>query len=251
MPSFPRLSGFHLLGSRRNPARSSPQPAGLPTYPGLRHLRRAKKAGRGVTGSPPKMADEPASETRRLLRCSVPVPGQESRGRKGQSPSTPVIPPGGGIRPEAQATGERSDRKAQTLLPDATGMTQTCRHTSGLDLDRTTGNPEQARRNPCADGSDVANLQRNAALDPIRRGPRDRATARRESEGTPGRNPTAPTALVRGHRPRPFPVPRSLSRSARPRPGHSKIRAPVAGVRDRPAAAPMSMPESKCINGPE
>ena len=81
----------------------------------------------------PKTADEPASEPRRLPRCSVPMPGPESRDRKGQSPRSPVSLRGGGIRPDGQASGGRLDHKAQAPLPDAIGMTRTCRQTSGFD----------------------------------------------------------------------------------------------------------------------
>ena len=118
--------GETLLGRHRNQLV-------CPLIQGLRHLRRAKAAWRRSPSSQPKTADEPASEPRRLLRCSAPMPGPESRDRKGQSPKTPVISPGDDLRPDGQASRGRSDHKAQAPLPDATGMTQTCRQTAGFD----------------------------------------------------------------------------------------------------------------------
>src|SRR6516225_563858 len=98
--------------------------------------------------------------------------------------------------------------------------------------------PERARRNHCAGDSAIAISPPSAAPDPIRRGARDESTVPREGERTPRGNRAAPTAPARGHRHGPFPTTPDLSPPARPPPRHCKIRAPVAGVPDRSAAAP-------------
>jgi len=103
-----------------------------------------------------------------------------------------------GVRPEEQASGARSDRKAQAPLPDATGMKQACGQTSAIDPSRR--EPERGRPRRCADGSDAASSQPSAAPNRIRRGSCDRPTGHREPEGTLRENPAAPIALARGHR---------------------------------------------------
>ena len=75
---------------------------------------------------------------------------------------------GGEFRPDGQASGGRSDHKAQAPLPDAIGMTQTCRQTAGSDP--RSSDPERARRSRCADGSDAANPRPGAAPNRVRRG---------------------------------------------------------------------------------
>src|SRR6266849_2107977 len=120
---------------------------------------------------------------RRSLRCSPPMLGPDDRDRTRQPLKTPVMP----ARDEPQSFGRgrsaRSDYRAQAPLPDANAMKQTCRDTSGFD--RSMRDPERARRNPCADGSDAANPRPSAAPDPIRRGASNRPTAHTEPEGAP------------------------------------------------------------------
>src|SRR3954463_717550 len=106
--------------------------------------------------------------------------GQESRDRKRQSPNTPVRPPQGGFRPDRQASRGNLDHKAQAPSPNATAMTQTCRQKTGFD--RRIGDPERARRNHRADGSDAANPWPGAPPDRFRRGGSDGETADRVSE---------------------------------------------------------------------
>src|SRR5207253_2596858 len=127
--------------------------------------------------------DEPVSEPQRLPRCSAPTLGPKNRDRRKRSPNTPVNSRGGGIRPDGQAGGGKSDHKAQALPPDATVMTQTWRQTS--DFDRRTGDPEPARRYRCVGGTDAANPRPGTAPDRVRRGLRDSETAHREPGGTP------------------------------------------------------------------
>src|SRR6516164_7563126 len=156
-----------------------------------------------MSSSQPTTADERVCPPRQLLRCSVPVPGRESRGRKGQSPNgTARLRGDGSLRLDRQESGGESDHKAQSPLRDATGMTQTSRPILGSY--RRIGDPKEGQRNRCADGSDAVNPRPSAALDPIRHAARDAWTAHKESEGTPRENLTAPTALVREQRRGPF-----------------------------------------------
>src|SRR6516225_3169904 len=163
------------------------------------------------------------------------MPVGESRDKKGQPPKATVSYFGGEFRPVRQASGGNLDYKAQAPLPDAIGIKQT----SGFD--RRIGDRERGRRNRCADGSDAANPRPIAAPDRVHRGTCESETAQRESEGTPRENPTAPTALLRGHGLAPFPAPQSLWRRLTPCPRCCKIRAVAAGaagVRNYLAAAP-------------
>src|SRR5215469_12003331 len=155
----------------------------------------------------PKTADEPVAAPRRLLRCSVPMPGPESRDRKGRSPSLTVRLREGPPRSDGQTSGVNWDHKAQAPPRSVIEMKQACRQTSGFD--RTTGAPERFPRNRGGGGSDAANPRPSAAPNRLRRGTCDRWTAHREPEGTPKENPAAPTTSSRGHRLGPFPARRS------------------------------------------
>src|SRR6185437_539494 len=118
-----------------------------------------------------KTADEPASSPQRCLRCSVPVPGPESRDTKGHSPNTPVKIRVGELQPDGQVSGGRSDHIAQAPFPDAIETTQTCRQTS--DLFQKTGAPELGWPHHFVGGLAVASRCPSAALGRIRSGARD------------------------------------------------------------------------------
>src|SRR5215472_12552064 len=102
-------------------------------------------------------------------------------------------------------------------------------------LDRKSSDPEPARRNRCADHSEVKNPRPSAAPDRVRRETCDSGIAQRGREGTLTGTPAAPKVLVPGHRHGPYPALQLLWPLARPPPVHSKIRGPVAGVRGCPA----------------
>src|SRR6516162_852595 len=134
------------------------------------------------------------------------MPDQDSRDTKGRSPRTLVMLPEGWFRSRSygQANGKRWDRKAQSPLPDATGIKQTGRKTKGFG--RRIGEPWRDPWHRYADCSHAANPRRSAARDRVRHGSCDRPTAQRELEGTLREHPAPPTTLVSWHKPGPFPA---------------------------------------------
>src|ERR1700722_10767149 len=93
--------------------------------------------------------DELASEPRRLLRCSLPMPGRESRDRKGQSPKTLVMRSEDKHLPAGRTTGRNLSPKARAPLPDAFATMQASRCTSSCAPG--TGDPERVPRNRSVD----------------------------------------------------------------------------------------------------
>src|SRR5262249_47727458 len=136
------------------------------------------------------------------------MPGPENRDRAGRSPNTSVRIGGGEIRPDRQAHSGGSKHKGKERLPDAIGTKKNCRRKAGFDPRK--GEPERARRNRSADGSDAANPRPSAAPNGIRRQPRDSETAHRGREGIPWGNRAAPTTLVPGRTYGRFPAPPRL-----------------------------------------
>src|SRR5215831_6573760 len=144
------------------------------------------------------MADEPSFEPPRLLRWSLPMPGQESQGRDVQVPNSPVLPHGRGIRRVRQSSGARWDHGAQANVPNASGLKRAYQRATGFD--RRSSDPVRAQRNYFAAGSGAANLRPSAEPNRAHRGPRDSGTVQMEPVGTPRTNPGAPIILVHGHK---------------------------------------------------
>src|SRR6516225_961550 len=115
----------------------------MPAHPARRCLRRATVALWRRPSSRPKRADDQASEPRRWLRCSVLMPGPDNPDKKRQSRKMPAIAHEGELPPHRQASGGRSDRKAQSPDPDEIGMSQTGRRRS--DFHQRHCDPEHLR----------------------------------------------------------------------------------------------------------
>ena len=122
--------------------------------------RRQAASQRRRMSQPPSLSDCCVA----LCQCLV----GKAETEKDNSQERRALIRGGELRPDGQASRERSYRKVQAPLRDATGMTQTCRQTAGSD--RRIGDRERARPSRCADGSDAANPRPGAAPNRIRRG---------------------------------------------------------------------------------
>jgi hypothetical protein len=81
--------------------------------------------GLGLAITESNAGDELASEPQRLLRCVVPTPDRESRGRTGRPPSTPVRLRWGKYWPDEPTSGGRPGHKAQSPLLNALVTQQT------------------------------------------------------------------------------------------------------------------------------
>src|SRR5262249_15314691 len=115
--------------------------------------------------------------------------------------------PGGRSRFAGSASGENRDRKAPVPRRDAIGMPEI--RPSALGFDRSTGDPEQARRSRRAGGSAVADLRPSVVPNRTRRDSGDGATANREPGETPRESPSAPTIGAPGQRQRRYRLPQA------------------------------------------
>src|SRR5215813_9974609 len=108
--------------------------------------------------------------------------GPDSRGCTVQSLKKLAMRPPGTHRPAERMSRRNSNHKVQAPFRDAPETRPNCRQTSSYA--RGTGEPKQARRGDCADGSVTAILDPGDARDLVPRGSRDKATAHRKLERT-------------------------------------------------------------------